>query len=106
VLRANELKDFKPSTRIAVLKNARACVPSRYVSVIVLRPHRFVACARELLASKALGSTGISTVTQFRTSRGARYQLATQLGTAKRRGSNYVAFSVRGIPHAYGYRLS
>ncbi len=106
VLRANELKDFKPAARPTVINDARKCAPSRYVSIIVLREHGFVACVREALASKSFRSTGLSTVTQFRTARGAREELATQVEIAKSKGSNYVGFRVRAIPHAHGYRLS
>jgi len=106
VLRANELKDFKPAKRPVAIKDARKCAPSVYVSIIVLREHGIVACARQSLASRSLGSTGLSTVTQFKTARGAREELATEIAIVKKKGSNYVGFRVRDIPHAHGYRLS
>src|SRR5204863_7885616 len=105
-LRANELKDFKPTGRPAVTKSAVQCAPSRYVSVIGLRTRGFKACAKELLQSKSLASTGLSTVTQFRTAAGARGELAAQIAVFRRRGSRYVALRVRGIPNARGYRLA
>jgi hypothetical protein len=105
VLRAGDLVDFTPSKRPSLTTSPDVWA-SNYLSTISLRKNGFVSAVRQELASKRLKSTAVSTAVLFRTPLGARRELASELAQARRKGSNYAKFRVRGIPHAYGYRLA
>lgn len=113
VLRAGEMKGFAPQGRRLFTTNASSWGASEQMSgsqltafVSQLKHEGFVAALRENLTASASATAGVSIVERFRSSQGARAELAAnikQFKAAPSDGQPFEPFAVSGIPGARGF---
>lgn len=113
VLRAGEMRGFAPQGRRLFTTNAHSWGVSEEMSgsqltafVSQLKREGFVAALRENVTASASATAGVSIVERFRSSQGARAELAANIKQDKAApsgGHPFESFVVSGIPGASGF---
>jgi opacity protein-like surface antigen len=102
VLGPSEFAGFRPYGQHPVIRRANKWSGGN-LPLADLQEHGFVAGVREQVHAKALKADGISVAAQFRTARGARAEVGSELAYFRMIASGYKPFRVSGIPGARGY---
>jgi hypothetical protein len=105
VLRPNEFKGFTPHGAHPVIRSVGKW-SGGYLPDVALQENGFVAGVREHLHSSALNADGLSAAARFRTAKGARAEVRSEVAYVRTTAGGYASFSVPSIPGAHGYTSS